>query len=97
MASLIDTISDFYEYFPLDTGWEGVNDFHFWGSLLRDKSRTLCHPGKHLLFAFWLFDGDASQFNTILTPITAEVATPSGLDDDEDIIVLLVAGGLSME
>ena len=97
MASLIDAISGFYRYFPLDTGWEGGNDFHFLGPLLREKSRTLCHPSKHLLFAFWLFDGDASQFNLISRLNSPKETIPSKVDADGNRVVSLVSRGLSME
>lgn len=34
--------------------------FAFVGPLLRNKTHFPCHPIKHLLFSYWLFDGDAS-------------------------------------
>ncbi|RTR27014.1 TnsD family Tn7-like transposition protein [Shewanella atlantica] len=39
-----------------------LQSFEFIGPLLRNKTHYPCHPTKHLLFAFWLFDGDASLY-----------------------------------
>ena len=97
MASLISTISEFYRDFPFKNGWEAASDFHFLGPLLRDKSQTLCHPAKHLLFAFWLFDGDASQFNVISPPDADELPASNPKAIDEERVIALVRAGLSME
>ena len=97
MQRLIENISDFYSEFSFESGWEGAKDFHFIGRLLWNKSQSLCHPAKHLLFAFWLFDGDARQFNTIISPDITEDPAYSPCDADEEDVSVLVASGLSME
>jgi transposase-like protein len=74
-------------------------DFKFIGPLLRRKTHFPCHPTKHLLFSFWLFNGDA---NALITPFIKKEKSPT-IDNSankkavEDQTVKLLKRGLSME
>ncbi|MFT5294916.1 MAG: hypothetical protein ACI9YH_000926 [Colwellia sp.] len=74
-------------------------DFKFIGPLLRRKTHFPCHPTKHLLFSFWLFNGDA---NALITPFSKKEIIPT-IDNSADKIaaeaqaVKLLKRGLSME
>ncbi len=64
MSALVSSLKTFYRDFEFTSGLESLESFHFLGPLLRLKTHTLCHPIKHLLLAFWLFDKDASLFQS---------------------------------
>jgi hypothetical protein len=64
MSALVSSLKTFYRDFEFTSGLESLVSFHFLGPLLRLKTHTLCHPIKHLLLAFWLFDKDASLFQS---------------------------------
>lgn len=99
MQQLIDTLVIFYRDFPFKDGWKAAADFHFLGPLLRDKTQTPCHPAKHLLLSFWLFDGVASKYSAELaeySPAKGPTA-PKNSDIDDNQILALIEQGLSME
>ena len=66
---------------------------------MRRKTHFPCHPTKHLLFSFWLFNGD---INTFITPFPEKEKIPT-IDNSvqekvvEDQTVKLLKRGLSME
>jgi len=99
MHLLVNDISNFYQCFSFENGWENISDFKFIGPLLRHKTHTPCHPAKHLLFAFWLFDGDANKFKIHQTvqPIKVEVKNAEGGCSEDHRIIELLQQGVSME
>lgn len=74
-------------------------DFKFIGPLLRRKTHFPCHPSKHLLFSFWLFNGDANAFIAHV-PERQKTQIPDNSADKkavEDQTVKLLKCGISME
>jgi hypothetical protein len=74
-------------------------DFKFIGPLLRRKTHFPCHPTKHLLFSFWLFNGDANAFIAHV-PERQKTQIPDNSADKkavEDQTVKLLKRGISME
>ncbi len=74
-------------------------DFKFIGPLLRHKTHFPCHPSKHLLFSFWLFNGDANAFIAHFSE-RQKTQTPDNPVKErfvEDKTVTLLKRGLSME
>lgn len=68
----------------------------FLGSLLRQKTSFPAHPLKHLLFSFWLFNGNAELYLRKLTPIRETQTNVKGLDIANESIIQLLKKGLSM-
>lgn len=69
----------------------------FLGPLLREKTSFPAHPLKHLLFSFWLFDGNADLFIQTISaktePPLSNVEKPSNLEDE---IICMLNEGKSM-
>ena len=74
-------------------------DFKFIGPLLRRKTHFPCHPTKHLLFSFWLFNGDADAFIAHVPERqkTQTLANSADKKAVEDQTVKLLKCGISME
>ncbi|MCP4991601.1 MAG: hypothetical protein GY928_37750 [Colwellia sp.] len=74
-------------------------DFKFIGPLLRRKTHFPCHPTKHLLFSFWLFNGNENAFIAHV-PERQKTQIPDNSADKkavEDQTVKLLKCGISME
>ena len=69
----------------------------FLGPLLREKTSFPAHPLKHLLFSFWLFDGDADLFIQSIPKKTESshitLAEPRNFEDE---IICMLREGKSM-
>jgi hypothetical protein len=73
-------------------------DFKFIGPLLRRKTHFPCHPTKHLLFSFWLFNKEEIKFNSHHKPIPSlpVVINTNYKKAIEDQTIELLKEGLSM-
>ena len=97
MQLLVEHLSAYYQGFPLSQGWETLSTFRFIGRLIWVKTHSLCHPSKHLLFAFWLFEGNAMRY---MLPASTQVTSTEKLsliDLDETTIIRLLRQGISMQ
>ncbi|MCW8336585.1 TnsD family Tn7-like transposition protein, partial [Vibrio paucivorans] len=83
--------------FPFVNGFEPISKFKFLGSLLRNKTRMPVHPVKHLFFAFWLFEGDASQFSIVRCNTSNDFVENTENRDVDSKILELISEGKSME
>ncbi|MEC8327246.1 MAG: TnsD family Tn7-like transposition protein [Pseudomonadota bacterium] len=100
MSMLEDKFSVLLQDYP------NVTDHHlvtvlrqksFLGPLLREKTSFPAHPLKHLLFSFWLFEGNADLF--IKTIPTKADSLPNNIDKPsnfEDKIICMLREGKSM-
>jgi len=69
---ILQALETVYENFAFGTLLgipKTLQDFSFVAPLLRKKTHFPCHPTKHLIFGFWLFDGKA---NVLETPLKIE-------------------------
>lgn len=98
MAMLVRAISACYQdmVFDLESSFEFGE--RFLGPLIRDKTRTLNHPFKHLILGFWLFDNDPRGFLGQESPFQLMPAfnAPVVVNDDRERILGLLSEGLSM-
>ncbi|MGK0270770.1 MAG: hypothetical protein ACI88H_001420 [Cocleimonas sp.] len=65
ISQIQTAMGTYYHDFSFQDGLEPFEQFSFLGPLLRNKTQTNCHPTKHLIFSFWLFNTDASKYNPI--------------------------------
>jgi len=72
---------------------EIISNFEFIGPLLRYKTRFPAHPSKHLLFSYWLFEGQASHFLERLEAPSKNINRKSNKDE---LILSLLNDGTSM-
>jgi hypothetical protein len=98
MAMLVRAISEYYQemVFDLESSFEFGE--RFLGPLIRDKTRTLNHPFKHLILGFWLFDHDPRGFLGQESPFQLMPAfnAPVVVNDDRERILSLLSEDFSM-
>lgn len=97
MQLLVEDLSKYYQAFPFSQGWETLSDFFFIGRLIWPKTHSLCHPSKHLLFAFWLFDGIAMSYKYDALEVVSSVEKNESIDRDETCVLRLLKQGVSMQ
>jgi len=90
-------ISTYYRDFPFISGFETLKEFHYLGPLLRDKTHTHIHPTKHLVFTYWLFNGDAKLFNEPLLESNDECLSKLEANDIESVILTMLEQEKSMK
>lgn len=98
ISKLTEVLYAYYQESELLRCLPDVTPFKFIGPLLRKKTHFPCHPFKHLLFSFWLFNADASFYlpkskkkNSHCKPDAPESNDLPG-DTLEKILSLLKAG-----
>ncbi|ABM04802.1 Transposon Tn7 transposition protein D [Psychromonas ingrahamii 37] len=98
MSLLVLELDNFYQGFAFTAGLESLSSFHFLGPLLRYRAHKPSHPIKHLIFAFWLFDKDASLFQSEQDsqPQQVECSEQIQAKPDETGIIAMLRKGLSM-
>ena len=65
LKKIVEDMTCYLELFPFGNRLGIPNELKslaFVGPLLRNKTHYPCHPIKHLLFAYWLFQGCAEKF-----------------------------------
>jgi len=76
---------------------EVLGTFKFVGSVLRHKTHYRCHPAKHLLFAFWLFRGQAKEYLAPRVEYKTSLTEKGQANQDlEQLVLDLLGGGISM-
>ncbi|WP_076541481.1 TnsD family Tn7-like transposition protein [Shewanella sp. UCD-KL21] len=98
MARLVHAISECYQDMVFDLDSEFDFGERFLGPLVRNKTRTLNHPFKHLILGFWLFDKDPRGFLGQESPfqLMPSFNAPTEVNDDRERILSLLSDGVSM-
>jgi hypothetical protein len=94
-------ISEYYNSLPFigQLGFPAsLSCFSFIGPLLRNKTHYPCHPAKHLLLGYWLFNGDTNAYLTCkyVRPVCPKQSNDDKFHLDQRTLELLKLG-ISME
>ena len=97
ITSLRNRLASFYQGFTFGTKLgipQELADFKFIGPLLREATHFHAHPTKHLLLAFFLFDGSASVYKNHAIPRNKDTDTKKSFD--AETILSFLREGFSM-